>query len=166
VNAVFGPKGAQPSAQAVDMRTMIAAAWVAGYYHAGYTNDSAYADKMSDEYADEAFAASPHPQPSAQGEAVAWKLVPVEPTDAMVDATHHGQPVADIWRDMIAAAPAAPAQAVPLTDEQMEAGMRSFDWGPVPHPFRTSVAFERGVRFAESHHGIAPKAAQESKHEH
>jgi hypothetical protein len=34
-----------------------------------------------------------------------WKLVPVEPTEAMVDATHHGQPVSDIYRDMLAAAP-------------------------------------------------------------
>lgn len=24
---------------------------IAGYYHAGYTHDSAYADKMADEYA-------------------------------------------------------------------------------------------------------------------
>jgi len=31
----------------------IAAAWCAGYYHAGYTYDGAYADKMSDEFAAE-----------------------------------------------------------------------------------------------------------------
>lgn len=37
-----------------------------------------------------------------------WKWVPEEPTDAMVDATHHGQPVADIYRDMLAAAPPSP----------------------------------------------------------
>lgn len=48
-----------------------------------------------------------------------WRLVPVDPTDAMVDATHHGQPVDDIYRDMIAAAPPAPQP--PLTDEQIDA---------------------------------------------
>lgn len=53
---------------------------------------------------------------AAQAAPVAgWRLVPVEPTDAMVDATHHGQPVDDIWRDMLAAAPPAPA-AQPLTE--------------------------------------------------
>ena len=83
-----------------------------------------------------------------------WHLTMSKPMPLNQDeATWEVQP-------LYASAPAAPAQAVPLTDEQMEAGMCSFDWGPVPHPFRTSVAFERGVRFAESHHGIAPKAAQ------
>lgn len=43
--------------------------------------------------------------PAAPSVPPGWKLVPVEPTDAMVDATHHGQPVSDIWRDMLAAAP-------------------------------------------------------------
>lgn len=37
-----------------NVRLHIAAAWVAGYYDAGYTNDSAYADAQSDKYADEA----------------------------------------------------------------------------------------------------------------
>lgn len=39
-----------------------------------------------------------------------YVLVPVEPTDAMIDATYHGQPLADIWHDMIAAAPSAKEQ--------------------------------------------------------
>lgn len=34
-----------------------------------------------------------------------FKLVPIEPTDAMIDATYHGQPLDDIWRDMVTAAP-------------------------------------------------------------
>ena len=34
-----------------------------------------------------------------------WRLVPIEPTDAMIDATYHGQPLGDIWRDMVNAAP-------------------------------------------------------------
>ena len=37
-----------------------------------------------------------------------YALVPVEPTDEMIDATYHGQPLADIWHDMIAAAPKEP----------------------------------------------------------
>lgn len=41
-----------------------------------------------------------------------WVMVPREPTDEMVDATYHGQPIADIWRDMLAAAP----QAQPSTE--------------------------------------------------
>lgn len=39
-----------------------------------------------------------------------YVLVPVEPTDEMIDATYHGQPLADIWHDMIAAAPSAKEQ--------------------------------------------------------
>jgi len=39
-----------------------------------------------------------------------YALVPVEPTDEMIDATYHGQPLADIWHDMIAAAPSAKDQ--------------------------------------------------------
>ena len=81
-------------------------------------------------------------------------------------ATLRAQKTVEALQDCpLASAPSTPPPAVvedvALTDEQMEAGMHSFDWGPVPHPFRTSVAFERGVRFAEAHHGIAPKAAQE-----
>lgn len=34
-------------------REMIEAAWVAGYYHAGYTNDSAYAQEQAAKCADE-----------------------------------------------------------------------------------------------------------------
>jgi hypothetical protein len=37
-----------------------------------------------------------------------WVAVPVEPTDEMVDATYHGQPCSDIYRDMIAARPEVP----------------------------------------------------------
>ena len=34
-----------------------------------------------------------------------FKLVPIEPTPEMIDATYHGQPMDDIWRDMVNAAP-------------------------------------------------------------
>jgi len=45
-----------------------------------------------------------------------WKLVPVEPTDAMVDAAHHaGWSRIDIYSAMLAATPApAPAQGEPF----------------------------------------------------
>lgn len=55
--------------------------------------------------------AAPQPAEAAQP-VVGWRLVPVEPTDEMVDATHHGQPVDDIYRDMLAAAP-RPLEAAP-----------------------------------------------------
>lgn len=98
-------------------------------------------------------------QPSAQGEAVAWKLVPVEPTEAMVDATHHGQPVADIYRDMLASAPAAPAQAVPLTEEQIDQIADDGHRNAVGGIYATAVyQFAAAIERA---HGIAPKAAQE-----
>lgn len=49
-----------------------------------------------------------------------WKLVPLEPTDAMVDATYHGQPVDDIYRDMLAAAPQpAPSAQPPAVPAQV-----------------------------------------------
>ncbi len=36
-----------------DVRYMLEGAWCAGYYHAGYTHDSAYAEKQSEQCADE-----------------------------------------------------------------------------------------------------------------
>lgn len=56
-----------------------------------------------------------------------------------------------IWE---AARATQPAQ--PLSEEQIERGYRGHEWSSVPHPFRGSVGFERGVRFAERHHGIQP----------
>lgn len=44
----------------------------------------------------------------AQAEPEGWQLVPKEPTPEMVDATYHGQPIADIYRDMLSAAPKRP----------------------------------------------------------
>lgn len=44
-----------------------------------------------------------------------WRVVPVEPTDEMIDATYHGQPLADIWRDMLAASPTPSQGAEPST---------------------------------------------------
>jgi hypothetical protein len=68
-----------------------------------------------------------------------WKLVPVEPTDAMVQAAFHldlsympGQEGADraaVYRAMLAAAPEAPpAQRQPLTDEQSVELVRIEHW--------------------------------------
>lgn len=38
---------------AEDVRYMLEGAWCAGYYHAGYTHDSAYAEKQAEKCADE-----------------------------------------------------------------------------------------------------------------
>ena len=46
-----------------------------------------------------------------------WMLVPIEPSEAMTDATYAGQHCSDIWRDMIAAAPQLePVQQFELTE--------------------------------------------------
>ena len=46
-----------------------------------------------------------------------YVLVPIEPTEAMTDATYAGQHCSDIWRDMIAAAPQPqPVQQFELTE--------------------------------------------------
>lgn len=53
-------------------------------------------------------------QPAPAAGAVAgpgWKLVPLEPTDEMLNATYAGQHCSDVYRDMLAAAPAPAAQA-------------------------------------------------------
>lgn len=41
--------------------------------------------------------------PTAQAEG--WRLVPLEPTDEMLNATYAGQHCSDVYRDMLAAAP-------------------------------------------------------------
>ena len=51
-------QAAQPAQQTQVAKEDIAAAWIAGYYRAGYTNDGAYAHKMSDEFAEQ-WAAQP-----------------------------------------------------------------------------------------------------------
>jgi hypothetical protein len=43
----------EPLYDAATVRYMLEGAWCAGYYHAGYTNDSAYACKMAEKCADE-----------------------------------------------------------------------------------------------------------------
>lgn len=45
--------------EAFTTRQLIEGAWCAGYYHAGYTNDSAYADQQATRYADAALTPSP-----------------------------------------------------------------------------------------------------------
>jgi hypothetical protein len=52
--------------------------------------------------------------------------------------------------------PSAPSAPQALTEEQMQTAYHEHDWASVPHPFRGSVGFERGVRFAEKHHGVPP----------
>ena len=42
-----------------------------------------------------------------------YVLVPIEPSDEMIDATYAGQHCSDIWRDMVAA-------AQPLSDDKLE----------------------------------------------
>jgi hypothetical protein len=58
--------------------------------------------------------------------------------------------------------PALPEPA----DWQIEAGYRSFEWSSVPHPFRGSVGFERGVRWALERAALSqerPNASVEPK---
>lgn len=43
-------------------RSLIEAAWCAGYYHNGYTHDSAYAEQESSKFADEVLARRNEPQ--------------------------------------------------------------------------------------------------------
>jgi len=124
----------------------IAAAWVAGYYHAGYTYDGAYADKMSDEFAAEWCKKAAQPYTVADRKASeakwakkidahaidtapgrvekqagnvqvpeGWKLVPVEPTEAMIAAgeaadddsiiEHPFYVATKIYKAMLSAAP-------------------------------------------------------------
>jgi hypothetical protein len=107
-------------------------------------------------------------EPSAQGEAVAWKLVPVEPTEAMVKAMAKAWQAAVESEDpdeciaeykaALASAPAAPAQAVPLTEEQVwrDDGIMSANAGAqLLMPCLMEL-----IRAVERAHGIAPKAAQ------
>ena len=46
--------------------------------------------------------------PAAQAEG--WRLVPLEPTDEMLNATYAGQHCSDVYRDMLAASPTPPAE--------------------------------------------------------
>ena len=42
----------EPLYDAATVRAMLEGAWCAGYYNAGYTNDSAYAEKQAKAFAD------------------------------------------------------------------------------------------------------------------
>jgi hypothetical protein len=103
----------------------------------------------------------------APAEPVGWKLVPVEPTQKMIERGRWDEfgedctraypaeeyRVRDVWEAMLAAAPAAPAP-VPLTDEEVRRG-----WGTVSlHP-HVDDRFTAGVRFAERAHGIGKGGA-------
>lgn len=53
-----------PGDQPRELRAWIEGAWCAGYYDAGYTYDSAYADKMATEFADGALGVDQPREPS------------------------------------------------------------------------------------------------------
>ena len=79
---------------------------------------------------------------------------PAEPPPAFENA----RTAAEVAAAFVHGMPEQPARK-PLTDEEVEAGFRSHSWSEVPHPFRGSVGFERGVRFAERAHGIGTAPA-------
>lgn len=64
--------GATPAAQPDDA---IIRAWQAGYYHAGYTHDQSYADKMAREYAAVSPAAQPTKLPGMAVQALAGEII-------------------------------------------------------------------------------------------
>lgn len=110
---------------------------------------------------DTALASAAQPAPATQQ--AGWKCVPVEPTDAMVQAAHHidlsympGQEGADraaIYRAMLAAAPhPSPTARKPLVRADYENRSEYLGCASVSVVMRHG--FESGVRFAERYHGI------------
>lgn len=98
-------------------------------------------------------------------------LVPVEPTEQMMRAAFlavESEGVSTtpwlrgtIWNAMLAAAPAAPAQAKPLTDEQLNALIPSAYVGDSYVGYsRTDLC--KLARAIEAHHGIGIAANKES----
>jgi hypothetical protein len=47
-----GDEHAEPLYDAATLRALVGGAWCAGYYDAGYTNDSAYSEKKAQAFAD------------------------------------------------------------------------------------------------------------------
>ncbi len=87
-------------------------------------------------------------QPEAPAVPAGFKLVPVEPTNAMAHAgiSARGANTMDVWRAMLAATPTAPAVAVPLlTDEQIDRALDNYQPGS-KYPFARAV--EAAVRAA------------------
>lgn len=54
---------------AEDVRYMLECAWCSGYYHAGYTHDSAYAEKQAEQCADEFLGPNVPVEPAPKGSA-------------------------------------------------------------------------------------------------
>jgi hypothetical protein len=96
---------------------------------------------------------------AARGEPVAgWKMVPIEPTKAMIDAyvkdSSRFFSARSDWSVMLAAAPSAPAQQ-PLTDEQifeLAEPFGEFQFGDAQGDKR--LAFARAI---EAAHNIGAK---------
>lgn len=92
-----------------------------------------------------------------------YALVPVEPTDAMVQAAHHldlsympgheGADRAAIYRAMLAAAP-QPVVREPLTPERVKAMVLENGYGYTYTPDSERAAFVDGIRHGEAAHGI------------
>ena len=93
----------------------------------------------------------------AQQEPVAWKLVPIEPTEEMLKAMDecskegyderlYAGHAASVYMAAVDAAPTPPAQRKPLTDEQIIKC-----WGQVSGTRYGYVAFARAI---EAAHGI------------
>lgn len=120
------------------------------------------AGHVSQELVDRALALPGAPQPVVP---VGYALVPVEPTDAMVQAAHHldlsympgheGADRAAIYRAMIAAAP-QPVEQEPLTDERVAEMCGEANRGYCIDPEHYFKAF----RDAEQVHGITQKGGQ------
>ena len=142
--------------------------WYPGAVNTRFGGTAVYTAEQMQAYARAALATQPA-QPSAQGEAVAWKLVPVVPTPEMERAAFdelelQGTPSETgtmmrnrVYRAMLASAPAAPAQAVPLTRQQINDMMRDAGWQNSAIRQADLDNVERIVRIVER--GIAPKAA-------
>ena len=80
----------------------------------------------------------------------AMKLVPVEPTQKMLDAPPNSYPADALvtWKAMLAAAP-QPAQRKPLTDEEMWSLWNS--QGDAAMEQKAAITFARAI---EAAHGI------------
>lgn len=153
-----------PSAAAPETMTL-AQVWVMAGGNPGISPtraDVEIALTTFDEICDE------RPQPSAAAPE-GWKLVPIEPTEAMVIAGGHANsewlndsapigekryamPMPSVYKDMLAAAPPAPTtKPVPLTDEQV---CKMYRKAALQDHIMLRSDYESGVRDAEAAHGI------------
>jgi hypothetical protein len=71
----------QPAQHTQVAKEDIAAAWCAGYYHAGYTHDSAYAVNMADEFAEQ-WGAQPYTEADCKASEARWaKKIDIHPDE-------------------------------------------------------------------------------------